>query len=66
MPPVTKKDVCTICGTCAEVCPGDLLTMDEEGPPVAYPDECWDCGNCRIHCPVVDAVDYIFPLGILT
>lgn len=47
-----------------EVCPGDLLIMDEEGPQVAYPDECWHCGNCRIHCPV-DAVDYVFPLEML-
>lgn len=64
MPPVIKEDICTRCGMCVEVCPGDLLAMEEDGPKVVYPDECWHCGNCRIHCPV-DAVDYVFPLEML-
>lgn len=64
MPPVIKKDVCTVCGTCVEICPGDVLYLEEDGPQITYPDECWHCGNCRIHCPV-DAVDYVFPLDMV-
>ncbi|MBW1736901.1 MAG: ferredoxin family protein [Deltaproteobacteria bacterium] len=61
MPPLIDDNICTACGTCVEVCPGDVLVMGESG---VYPDECWHCGNCRIHCPA-DAVQYLFPLDML-
>ena len=64
MPPIIDKETCTLCGNCVEVCPGDLLGMEEEGPSVLYPDECWHCGNCRVHCPA-EAVAFKFPLEMI-
>jgi NAD-dependent dihydropyrimidine dehydrogenase PreA subunit len=64
MPPKFDLESCNACGTCVEVCPGDLLRLDDEKPEVIYPDECWHCGNCRIHCPC-DAVSFAFPISML-
>ena len=55
---------CAVCGTCADICPMDIITMEEDGPAVAYPKECWHCGGCRINCPC-GAVYYEFPLSML-
>ena len=55
---------CAVCGTCAEICPMDVITMEEDGPDLAYPKECWHCGGCRINCPC-GAVYYEFPLSML-
>ncbi|MEJ2723719.1 MAG: FAD-dependent oxidoreductase [Deltaproteobacteria bacterium] len=55
---------CVMCGTCVDLCPLDILIMDEDGPMVAYPKECWHCGGCRINCPC-GAVYYEFPLSML-
>ena len=54
---------CAICGTCADICPLDVIAMDDDGPYVAYPKECWHCGGCRINCPC-GAVYYEFPLSM--
>ena len=32
MPPTFDPEKCTICGMCVEVCPGDLLVLDDTGP----------------------------------
>ena len=44
------KDKCTACGSCAEVCPVDAITVED----VAVVDEetCIDCGTCVSECPV--------------
>ena len=57
---------CTGCGTCVDMCPGDVLALDEEKglAYVAYPDECWYCGVCRIECPV-EVVTYDFPIAMM-
>ncbi len=54
-------DRCAACGTCAEVCPGHVLDLDEEGRPrERYPDACWYCGVCQVECPS-DCIEVIFP-----
>ena len=60
MPPVISEE-CTACGTCYDICPGDVLRMDEDKAVVQYPDECWHCGACRLEC-AFDAITYRFPL----
>lgn len=64
MPPIINKDSCNLCGTCVENCPGDILSMNEDGPEVTYPDECWHCGSCRMNCPN-EAISYKFPLSMM-
>jgi len=46
------KDACTACGVCVDICPEDVLALDEkEGYAVVhYPDECWRCGSCTFDC----------------
>ena len=42
---------CTGCGTCVNVCPGDVLAMKDGKPYVRYPDECIHCSACMLDCP---------------
>ncbi len=62
MPPVIN-DRCTKCGSCYEICPGDVFAWPDEDqkPVIFYPMECWHCGACRLECPA-DAIEYHFPL----
>ena len=47
--PVTKEEVCTVCGTCADVCPtaaisiNDIVTTEIE--------QCIRCCACIKNCP---------------
>lgn len=63
MPPVIDRDKCTICGTCVDICPGDILRMENE-PKVTYPDECWHCGACYLDCPE-EAITIRIPLAMM-
>ncbi len=53
MPAAIDLEKCSGCGICDQICPGDVIHMDEttNTPVVKYPDECWHCGCCRIDCP---------------
>lgn len=46
----TDKDACIGCGQCAEDCPLEIITMEDDLPVV---DEsiCIGCGLCLLHCP---------------
>lgn len=65
MPPIILS-MCTGCGICYDICPGDVLRMDDKQglAKVEYPNECWHCGACRLDCPY-DAVAYLFPPQML-
>ncbi|MBI4321090.1 MAG: 4Fe-4S binding protein [Chloroflexi bacterium] len=66
MPPRIDLEKCNGCGRCDEICPGDLIHVDEASnfPVVQYPDECWHCGCCRIDCPV-EAIEIRLPIESL-
>ncbi|MBI4318646.1 MAG: ferredoxin family protein [Chloroflexi bacterium] len=66
MPPAIDLERCTSCGICDQICPGDLIHINESTgfPVVKYPDECWHCGCCRIDCPE-GAIQIKFPLQML-
>ncbi len=47
--PITKEDACTVCGTCASVCPTDAIRINES---VATEIElCIRCCACIKNCP---------------
>lgn len=52
MPPVFNVH-CNGCGICANVCPSDVFSRDNDHkvPRVLYPDECWYCDACVLDCP---------------
>jgi NAD-dependent dihydropyrimidine dehydrogenase PreA subunit len=45
---------CTGCGICVDVCPTDMLRMDEkeEKAIIKYPEDCMTCYTCELKCPV--------------
>lgn len=52
------RGICTGCGACARVCPGNLLAVGGDG--IAYsrsPKDCWGCTACLKACPV-QAISY--------
>ncbi len=42
---------CTQCGTCAERCPFDAITMSADDEPLVDDAECRGCGLCSTGCP---------------
>ncbi len=43
---------CTKCGSCARVCPGYVIDIEDSGAVDKYPEDCIDCGHCVAVCPV--------------
>ncbi|MBE6578293.1 MAG: 4Fe-4S dicluster domain-containing protein [Ruminococcaceae bacterium] len=55
---ICKRELCSGCGACSNICPFDCVKMesDEEGfeyPVVDY-SACRHCGKCRYVCPVAN------------
>jgi len=54
---VINRGLCTACGTCAAVCPLDLISMSGEEPLATEEerkiaeDKCIECGQCYACCP---------------
>lgn len=44
------KGKCTACGSCADVCPVDAITIKDIA--VVDEDTCIECGTCVGECPV--------------
>lgn len=45
------REKCVQCGSCLEVCPGNLIKRGTDG--IAYlkhPEECWGCASCLKEC----------------
>jgi len=47
--PVSQETLCTLCGTCATVCPTGAIIVDEK--VVTDPNECIFCCSCVKNCP---------------
>ena len=45
-------DDCNGCGACVDVCPTDVLVMDEarQKPVARYVEDCITCYNCEVEC----------------
>ena len=47
--PLLDESKCVGCGVCAEVCPFDAITMEDEMPH-RDDDRCMNCSNCLYNC----------------
>ena len=54
------KEKCNGCGICADICPEDVLVIENKLAKAVYPEECWYCGTCMMDCKQ-DAIKVIFP-----
>ena len=45
------EDKCDGCGECVDICPADVLEIQDEKSVVAEPDECLGCESCVEVCP---------------
>lgn len=54
---ITKKQNCTGCHACANICPKKCITMENDSEGFLYPkvdmDSCTDCGLCEKACPLL-------------
>ncbi|MBU2620750.1 MAG: 4Fe-4S binding protein [Proteobacteria bacterium] len=59
--PAISGELCTGCGSCADICPMDALTLDGTEKAVRNPGSCIGCGLCVSSCSaaaiVLDRVD---------
>jgi uncharacterized Fe-S center protein len=47
--PIYQKDACTFCGICAEVCPFDAISVENNSWSIEKP-SCFGCGVCVENC----------------
>ena len=46
------REKCIGCSRCKNICPGNLIAMDEEGKAfLKRPYDCWGCTACLKECP---------------
>ena len=46
-----KKSNCIGCGACQRVCPGNLISLDEDQKAyIKRPKDCWGCTSCLKEC----------------
>jgi uncharacterized protein len=49
--PKLKKEKCTRCGVCVEVCPAGAAAYGDDGFPAYDPEKCIGCAQCISFCP---------------
>ncbi len=58
-----NSDKCIGCKRCMSVCPGSLITEQNEKAFMKYPKDCWGCVSCVKECPV-GAIDFFLGADI--
>lgn len=46
-----KEDKCIFCKKCYDICPNDVIGIDENKVFVKYPEDCQVCSLCIMVCP---------------
>jgi ferredoxin len=49
--PVIDRQKCTLCGTCVDICPEDVLAIEGEKLVYVHPEQCTMCAECESACP---------------
>lgn len=50
--PIIEEEECTGCGLCIEVCPNEVLDLEEGIAVVINEEACDGCGLCAEECPM--------------
>ncbi len=50
--PIIEEAECTGCGLCIEVCPNEVLDLEEGIAVVVNEEACDGCGLCAEECPM--------------
>ncbi|MBW3010816.1 4Fe-4S binding protein [Candidatus Woesearchaeota archaeon] len=53
--PVINKEKCTGCNACCEICPMEILKLENNVCICTNPKECIGCHACEAQCPT-DAI----------
>lgn len=62
--PQVDQDLCTSCGTCADVCQFNAIVLLKDQPKV-FPSLCHGCGSCTLQCPEGAIQEIPRPIGRL-
>ena len=62
--PGVDQDLCTSCGTCADVCQFNAIVLLKDQPRV-FPSLCHGCGSCTLQCPEGAIQEIPRPIGRL-
>lgn len=62
--PQVDPDLCTGCGTCADVCQFNAIVLLKDVPKV-FPSLCHGCGSCTLQCPEGAIREIPYPIGRL-
>ncbi|MGE5405995.1 MAG: mercury methylation ferredoxin HgcB [Candidatus Saccharibacteria bacterium] len=46
-----NEDKCTGCGLCLDVCPHEVLAIEDRKVKIVDRDACMECGACAMNCP---------------
>lgn len=44
------KNKCVGCKRCSQICPGNLIKMEDGKAFIKYPKDCWGCASCIKEC----------------
>ena len=57
---ITKKENCSGCSSCANICPKNCITMQMDNESFLYPEvnkaDCINCNLCEGSCPIINPI----------